>query len=70
MENPDNTDEADIKSNFKYHCAKCEYYTNQLNSWNIHLRAKKHLTDHLKIKSENKFHCECCNVTLYHITNW
>ena len=45
-------------NSFKYNCEKCNFVTNTLNNYNIHLSTKKHTNQEI---IECKFECNICN---------
>ena len=45
-------------NSFKYNCEKCNFVTNTLNNYNIHLSTKKHNNQEIK---ECKYECNICN---------
>ena len=49
------------KSQYKYGCKKCDYYTNNKKDYNKHLQTKKHNVDKCLQDVDNKipFICEC-----------
>ena len=43
---------------FDYSCEECEFHTDILSNWKVHVKSKKHAKLHLGIKIN---FCECCN---------